>query len=100
MFACVHVCSPDTRPLAAPCTPQVQSNALAAIEAIDPEVAEEVLREGTITGDRINGLCDGLTGEWYIKFDTFHPAVDNGLPVTRVISRVKLQEILARAVLK
>ncbi len=43
---------------------QVQSNALAALEAIDPEVAEEVLREGTITGDRINGLCDGLTGEW------------------------------------
>ena len=45
-------------------TLQVQSNALAALEAIDPEVAEEVLREGTITGDRINGLCDGLTGEW------------------------------------
>jgi hypothetical protein len=34
----------------------------------------------------------------YIKFDTFHPAVDKGLPVTRVISRVTLQQILARAV--
>ncbi|GIL53123.1 hypothetical protein Vafri_8804 [Volvox africanus] len=77
---------------------QVQSNALAALEAIDPEVAGEVLREGCITGDRINGLCDGLTGEWYIKFDTFHPAVNKGLPVTRVISRVTLQQILARAV--
>lgn len=33
----------------------------------------------------------------YIKFDTFHPAVDMGLPVTRVISRVTLQEILADA---
>ena len=33
----------------------------------------------------------------YVKFDTFHPAVERGLPVTRVISRVKLQEILARA---
>ncbi|EFJ45294.1 hypothetical protein VOLCADRAFT_75879 [Volvox carteri f. nagariensis] len=77
---------------------QVQSNALAALEAIDPEVAGEVLREGCITGDRINGLCDGLTGEWYIKFDTFHPAVSKGLPVTRVISRVTLQHVLARAV--
>jgi hypothetical protein len=27
----------------------------------------------------------------YVKFDTFHPAVDRGLPVTRVISRVTLQ---------
>lgn len=34
----------------------------------------------------------------YIKFDTFHPAVSKGLPVTRVISRVTLQEILADAV--
>lgn len=33
----------------------------------------------------------------YVKFDTFHPAVDRGLPVTRVISRVTLQEILATA---
>ncbi len=46
-------------------------------------------------GDRINGLVDGVTGDWYCKFDTFHPAVDNGLPVTRVISRVTLQGILA-----
>jgi zeaxanthin epoxidase len=34
----------------------------------------------------------------YIKFDTFHPAVSKGLPVTRVISRITLQEILADAV--
>ncbi len=40
---------------------------------------------------------DGVTGDWYCKFDTFHPAVDNGLPVTRVISRVELQGILSAA---
>ena len=40
---------------------------------------------------------DGVSGDWYCKFDTFHPAVDNGLPVTRVISRVTLQGILAGA---
>ena len=34
----------------------------------------------------------------YTKFDTFTPAAEKGLPVTRVISRMTLQEILARAV--
>ncbi|KAJ4962331.1 hypothetical protein NE237_022270 [Protea cynaroides] len=77
---------------------QVQSNALAALEAIDYEVAEEILNDGCVTGDRINGLVDGISGSWYIKFDTFSPAAERGLPVTRVISRMTLQEILARAV--
>lgn len=36
----------------------------------------------------------------YVKFDTFFPAVSRGLPVTRVISRLKLQEILYTATLK
>ncbi|GAB2255380.1 hypothetical protein Droror1_Dr00009158 [Drosera rotundifolia] len=77
---------------------QIQSNALAALEAIDMDVAEEVMRAGCITGDRINGLVDGISGSWYIKFDTFTPAAERGLPVTRVISRMTLQQILARAV--
>lgn len=77
---------------------QIQSNALAALEAIDMGVAEEVLNTGCITGDRINGLCDGISGNWYCKFDTFTPAAERGLPVTRVISRMTLQQILARAV--
>lgn len=34
----------------------------------------------------------------YVKFDTFTPAAERGLPVTRVISRMALQQILARAV--
>lgn len=74
---------------------QVQSNALAALQAIDEDVAEKVINSGCITGDRVNGLCDGVSGDWYCKFDTFHPAVERGLPVTRVISRQVLQEILA-----
>ena len=36
----------------------------------------------------------------YVKFDTFHPAVDRGLPVTRVISRVVLQQLLAETAQK
>lgn len=43
---------------------QIQSNALAALEAIDLKVAEEVMRVGCITGDRINGLVDGVSGSW------------------------------------
>lgn len=43
---------------------QIQSNALAALEAIDLEVAEEVMKVGCITGDRINGLVDGVSGTW------------------------------------
>ena len=152
---------PHTTP-ARPFTLQIQSNALGALEALDEGVAQRVFEEGCITGDRINGLCDGVTGDWcvaaratrarrwqapghsaggswsiggrrsrgrgsggggqraaaspcppfascslphvllharcvasiacrYIKFDTFHPAVDMGLPVTRVISRITLQ---------
>ncbi|KVI02687.1 hypothetical protein Ccrd_019024 [Cynara cardunculus var. scolymus] len=77
---------------------QIQSNALAALEAIDVEVADEVMKAGCITGQRINGLVDGVSGNWYIKFDTFTPAVERGLPVTRVISRMTLQKILADAV--
>ncbi|KAL8038401.1 hypothetical protein ABFX02_11G104100 [Erythranthe guttata] len=77
---------------------QIQSNALAALEAIDMDVAEEVIAAGCITGNRLNGLVDGLSGSWYVKFDTFTPAAERGLPVTRVISRMTLQQILARAV--
>ncbi|KAL2643339.1 hypothetical protein R1flu_010926 [Riccia fluitans] len=77
---------------------QLQSNALAALEAVDPDAAEEIMANGCVTGDRINGLVDGLTGQWYCKFDTFTPAVEKGLPVTRVISRMTLQQILAQAV--
>ncbi|KAH6760289.1 zeaxanthin epoxidase [Perilla frutescens var. frutescens] len=77
---------------------QIQSNALAALEAIDMAVADEVMNSGCITGDRINGLVDGISGNWYVKFDTFTPAAERGLPVTRVISRMTLQQILARAV--
>ncbi|XP_073121666.1 zeaxanthin epoxidase, chloroplastic [Henckelia pumila] len=77
---------------------QIQSNALAALEAIDMDVADEIMSAGCITGDRINGLVDGISGNWYVKFDTFTPAAERGLPVTRVISRMTLQQILAAAV--
>ncbi|XP_078165450.1 zeaxanthin epoxidase (ZEP) (ABA1) isoform X2 [Carex rostrata] len=76
---------------------QLQSNALAALEAIDMEVADRVIDSGCLTGNRVNGIVDGLSGSWYVKFDTFTPAAERGLPVTRVISRMTLQQILAKA---
>lgn len=45
---------------------QIQSNALGALEAIDPEVLDAVIARGQITGDRINGLCDGISGDWCV----------------------------------
>lgn len=79
---------------------QIQSNALAALEAIDKDMAAEIMAAGCVTGDRINGLVDGVSGQWYVKFDTYHPAVDQGMPVTRVVSRVELQRILAKYAMK
>ena len=52
---------------------QIQSNALGALEAIDPVVADEIMREGCITGDRINGLCDGVTGDWWVELHCMVP---------------------------
>lgn len=76
---------------------QLAGNALSMLEALDSEVAEEVMRHGAITGDRVNGLVDGSTGEWYCRFDTRKPSYKHGLPLTMVVSRYKLIEILRDA---
>ncbi|XP_010257459.1 PREDICTED: zeaxanthin epoxidase, chloroplastic-like isoform X2 [Nelumbo nucifera] len=77
---------------------QLLSNALAVLEAIDKDVAKKIMEIGCVTGDRINGLADGLSGEWFTKFDLLTPAVERGLPVTQVICRMTLQDILLDAV--
>mmetsp|Transcript_1366 Transcript_1366/g.3851 ORF Transcript_1366/g.3851 Transcript_1366/m.3851 type:complete len:573 (+) Transcript_1366:90-1808(+) len=77
---------------------QLQCNALESLEAIDMSLAQEVMDLGTITGDRINGLLDGKTGEWYLRFDTRKPAMKKGLPLTLVLNRYVLLDILKRRV--
>ncbi|XP_043693353.1 zeaxanthin epoxidase, chloroplastic-like [Telopea speciosissima] len=77
---------------------QLQTNALAVLEAIDKDVAEQIRDAGCITGNRINGLADGRSGEWITKIDLLTPALTRGLPVTRVICRMTLQDILMDAV--
>src|ERR1044072_2266542 len=45
---------------------QLLSSALAVLEATDQSVAEQVMEAGCVTGNRTNGLADGLSGEWYV----------------------------------
>lgn len=84
----------EYRPFGGPI--QVQSNALAAVEAIDRSMCDEIMEAGTTTGNRVNGLKDGKTGKWYCQFDTGAPAQKQGLPLTRVVDRPDLQQILLK----
>ena len=63
---------------------QIQSNALAALEAVDMEVAEEVMKTGCIIGDRINGLVDGVSGDWVLLTPKNRSGRDRG-PVPQKI---------------
>ncbi|XP_023876109.1 zeaxanthin epoxidase, chloroplastic [Quercus suber] len=77
---------------------QLLSSALAVLQEIDENVAEQIMKAGCVTGNRINGLADGVSGEWFTKLDLFTPAVRRGLPITQVICRMELQDILINAV--
>ena len=72
---------------------QLQCNAQGALDSIAPDVLEQVWEKSTITGDRINGLLDGVAGDWFYRFDTRKPCYENGLPLTLVIARYDLLEI-------
>ncbi|ONI20242.1 hypothetical protein PRUPE_2G004500 [Prunus persica] len=77
---------------------QLVSSALEVLEAIDENVAKQIKEAGCVTGNRTTGYADGLSGEWIIKFDLSSPAVSRGLPLTLVICRMALQDILLNAV--
>ncbi|CAB4268034.1 unnamed protein product [Prunus armeniaca] len=77
---------------------QLVSSALAVLEAIDENVAKQIKEAGCVTGNRTTGYTDGLSGEWITKFDLSSPAVSRGLPLTLVICRTALQDILLNAV--
>ena len=47
---------------------QMAGNAMAALELCDPTVTASVVRDGTVTGDRLNGLLDGNDGDWFVRF--------------------------------
>jgi zeaxanthin epoxidase len=77
---------------------QLQCNAQGALDSIAPDVLERVWEKSTITGDRVNGLLDGVAGDWFYRFDTRQPCYNNGLPLTLVIARYDLLDILRNAV--
>lgn len=86
---------------------QIQSNALRALERINPKVYDEIRAAGTVTADRVSGLKIGYRkgvflglgrqyekGDWLVKFDTLQPALQAGLPATVVVDRPVIQQIL------
>lgn len=88
---------------------QIQSNALRALERINPTIFKEIEKAGTITADRVSGLKIGYKkgvflglgnqyekGDWLVKFDTLQPALDAGLAPTRVVDRPVIQQILLK----
>jgi len=52
---------------------QLMSSALSVLEAIDESVVKKIMEVGCVTGNRINGLADGVSGEWYV----FHFLISN-----------------------
>lgn len=72
---------------------QLASNALKVINEMDAEVYEQVMDKFTFTGDKENGIKDGIRTEWYAKFDLASPAEAREMPYTGVIERPDLQEI-------
>ena len=77
---------------------QIQSNALRAIQQINQECYEELVKAGTVTADRVSGLKIGYrkgnklaglydAGDWLVRFDTIGPALEAGLPATVVVDR-------------
>ena len=74
---------------------QLASNALSCVNALSPELFEQIMGRFTFTGTRKCGIKDGIRNEWYSVFDSIkNLAKWNSLPYTGVIDRPDLQEIL------
>ncbi|KAL3938779.1 MAG: hypothetical protein SGARI_001612 [Bacillariaceae sp.] len=72
---------------------QLASNALQIMKEMNPEEFDQIMEQFTFTGDKENGIKDGIRTEWYAKFDLATPAEDRQMPYTGVIERPVLQEI-------
>jgi len=78
---------------------QLASNALSLIRDIDEDLFDKLMAKFTFTGNRQNGLVDGLRTEWYCPFDAMRTAADGfDLPYTGVVDRPDLQEVLLDAI--
>jgi len=72
---------------------QLASNALQVLKDMDVNIYDEIMSKFTFTGDKENGIKDGIRDEWYAKFDLKTPAEDRNMPYTGVIERPDLQQI-------
>jgi len=76
---------------------QLASNALQIIKTMDGHVYDKIMKEFTFTGDKENGIKDGIRDEWYAKFDLATPAKERDMPYTGVIDRPDLQDIYIKS---
>ena len=76
---------------------QLASNALQILKEMDGTLYQQICEKFTTTGDKMNGIKDGIRTEWYAKFDLKSPAADRNMPYTGVIDRPDLQEIYLRS---
>jgi len=72
---------------------QLASNAMQILKEMDRHTYDLVLSNFTYTGDKENGIKDGIRDEWYSKFDLGSPAEARSMPYTGVIERPDLQDI-------
>lgn len=72
---------------------QLASNALQILKEMDESLFDQVQAKFTVTGDKRNGIKDGIRSEWYSTFDLASPAEARGMPYSGVIDRPDLQEI-------
>jgi len=79
---------------------QLASNALQVLKDMDENIFNNVMKKFTYTGDKENGIKDGIRDEWYAKFDLSSPAEARNMPYTGVIERPDLQQIYLDALPK
>mmetsp|Transcript_27961 Transcript_27961/g.58556 ORF Transcript_27961/g.58556 Transcript_27961/m.58556 type:complete len:551 (-) Transcript_27961:2979-4631(-) len=79
---------------------QLASNAMQILSEMDENVYSSVCKKFTITGDKMNGIKDGIRSEWYAKFDLKSPAEVRDMPYTGVIDRPDLQDIYLKSLPK
>jgi len=77
---------------------QLASNAMQGFRSINPELYSQIEAKATWTGNRTNGIKDGIRDEWYAKFDLKSPAASRDMPYTCVVDRPDLQDVLIERV--
>jgi len=77
---------------------QLASNAIQVFRHLDPALAQEIEDLATYTGDKVNGIKDGIRGSWYAKFDLKTPAEVRDMQYTCVVDRSELQNTLLKRI--